>query len=166
MKGAHIHQGVTVGARTQVWQFASLIRRAVIGEDCRIAAYATVDGSRVGNRTILSNGAFVSPGMVIGDDVFLGPGVVMCNDAWPRAGKDGFDAEEFISGRLVTSRVCSGASLCSKVTVLPGVVIGAFAMVAAGVVVDCDVPEWHLFKRNGQIVPIDKEKQNVRMRTV
>jgi serine acetyltransferase len=54
--------------------------------------------------------------------------------------------------------VKSGASICSHVTVLPGRVIGARAMVAAGSVVRSDVPDDCLYLPDGTIIPIDPDK--------
>lgn len=156
--------GCTVGARTRIWQNASVIRRAEIGEDCRIAAGAMIDGSQVGSGSIVSHAAFVGPGAVIGEGVFLGPFVALCNDAWPRANKDGFDVAEMIGGKFVTTLICGGASICSHVTILPGIKIGHRAMVAAGVVVTEDVPSDHLLRRDGSLVPIDHDRKPTRMR--
>lgn len=50
-----------LGARTEVWQFASVIRRAVIGEDCSIGSCAIVDGARLGNRVRVGHGASIPP---------------------------------------------------------------------------------------------------------
>ena len=161
---AKVDSGCVIGARTRVWQFASVIRNAAIGDDCSIASCAIVDGSDIGNGTIVSHSAFIDPGIVIGNEVFIGPHVNLCNDAWPRADKTGWDAAALISGEFVTTRIKDGASLGAGVTVLPGVVIGAGAMIAAGAVVDKDVPDCHLFKRDGSMVPIDPARPVKRMR--
>lgn len=157
-------KNATIGARTRVWQFSSVIRDATIGEDCSVASCCIVDGADVGDRTIISHGAFIDPGIVIGDDVFIGPNVCLCNDAFPRADKTGFDMAVLISGEFVTTRIEDGASLGANVTVLPGLVIGAGAMIAAGAVVDKDVPPHHLFKRSGEMVLIDPRRPVRRMR--
>lgn len=160
---AHV-EGVHIGARTKVWQFASVIRGARIGEDCSIATCAIVDGAVLGNRVIVSHGAFIDPGIMIGSDVFIGPHVDLCNDAWPRVEKEGFDIAALISGDLVTTRIEDGASLGAGVIVLPGIIVGAGAMIAAGSVVECSVPAAHLHKRNGMVVPIDPARSVKRMR--
>jgi UDP-2-acetamido-3-amino-2,3-dideoxy-glucuronate N-acetyltransferase len=165
MQGAHVQIGCTIGARTRVWQFASVIRKAVIGEDCSIAAGACVDGGVVGHGSIVSHCAFINPGMVIGDRVFIGPFVAMCNDAWPRAHKDGFDIDALISGEFVTTKIEDGASIGAHATLLPGATIGADAMVAAGAVVKGNVPDNHLYLRDGRIVPIDPKRPIQRMRS-
>lgn len=164
MQGAHVQRDCTIGARTRVWQFASVIRKAEIGEDCSIAAGAIVDGSIIGHRTIVSHSAFIDPGMVIGSDVFIGPFVALCNDAWPRAHKEGFDMDALISGEFVTTRIEDGASIGAHAVVLPGVIIGSEAMVAAGAVVSCNVPDGHVYHRDGRIVAIDPKRPARRMR--
>lgn len=164
MKGAHVQLGCTIGARTRVWQSASVIRKAGIGEDCTIAAGAVVDGSVIGHRCVISHCALIPPGMVIGNDVFIGPFVAMCNDAWPRAHKDGFDMEALISGDMVAIRIEDGASVGAHAIILPGVIIGREAMVAAGAVVKCNVPDSHVYHRDGKIVPIDPKRHAHRMR--
>lgn len=161
---AHV-EGAGIGARTKVWQFASVIRCAVIGADCKIAAKAGIDGSRIGDRCIISENAFIDPGMKIGNDVFIGPNVALCNDAWPRVGKDGwFDPGVLIRGDVVVTIVEDGASIGANATVLPGIRIGKDAMIAAGAVVERDVPAGHLYKRDGSITPIDKSRPVRRMR--
>lgn len=161
----HIHDGIVIGARTKVWQFANVIRGAKVGSDCSIAAGAIVDGSRIGDRCIISHCAFIDPGMVIGNDVFIGPFVALCNDAWPRTDKTGwFNMDDLTSGKAVVTWIEDGASVGAHATVLPGLVIGAGAMISAGAVVDKDVPALHLFKRDGTMVVIDPARLVRRMR--
>lgn len=156
-----------IGARTRVWQFASVIRGAVVGEDCSIATQAIVDGSIMGHRCIVSHGAFVDPGMRIHDDVFIGPHVSLCNDFWPRTDKDGwFDMADLVSGKITVIEIASGASIGANAVVLPGITIGYGAMVAAGAVVTQDVPPLHLYRRDGSMTRIASTRPVNRMRTV
>lgn len=153
-----------IGARSVVWQFASVVRSARIGQDCSIASCAIVDGARLGDRVRVSHSAFIDPGIVICNDVFIGPHVSLCNDAWPRTDKNGFDVAAFVSGEFVTTRIEEGASLGAGVIVLPGLTIGKGAMVSAGAVVTKSVPDCHLVKRSGEMVPIDPARAVQRMR--
>lgn len=161
---AHVDASVTVGARTKVWQFASIIRSAVVGEDCGVATCVIIDGARIGDRCLISHVAFIGPGANIGDDVFIGPHVCVCNDAWPRTSKEEFNIDKMTSGEFTTVRVLDGASLGANVIVLPGVIIGKRAMIAAGAVVDRSVPPDCIYKRNGSIAKIDIERFRSRMR--
>lgn len=160
---AHVENS-TIGARSRVWQFASVIRKSVIGEDCTIASGALVDCARVGERSIVSHGAAVEPGVAIGNDVFIGPGVVFCNDVWPRVSKENFDMAPLLGGKFVTTRVEEGASIGARAVILPGITIGAGAMIAAGRVVDKDVPPLMLLARDGSLVPIDPARKIRRLR--
>lgn len=145
-------QNADVGARTKVWQFASVIRGAKLGDDCVVGSCAVVDGATVGDRCHIGHGAQVHPGAVLGDEVFVGPGAVLCNDAWPRAHKRGF---ELGAPSIVIE---TGASIGANAVVLPGVRIGAGAMVAAGSVVARSVPAKHRFLASGQVEPITDEE--------
>lgn len=157
---------VSIGRLTRVWQFASVIRRASIGERCNIASCAIVDGARIGNGCLIGHGAFIDPGMVLGDDVFIGPHVTLCNDAWPVTGKDGwFRIEDLIAGAVIVTKIEGGASIGANAVLLPGITIGAHAMVAAGSVVSHNVPAMMLYRRDGTLVPIDALRMT-RMRSV
>ncbi len=73
-----------VGAGTQIWAFAHVMKGAVIGRDCNIGDHAFVEtGARIGDRVTLKNQAMVWDGVEIGDDVFVGPGVSFTNDVSP-----------------------------------------------------------------------------------
>lgn len=152
---AHVENS-RIGARTRVWQFASVIRNASIGEDCKIASNAIVDGSTIGDRTKISHCAFLDPGIRIGSDVFIGPGVKMCNDFWPRADTDGwFDIEDLIRGKIVVTIIEDGASIGANAVLMPGIRIGKGAMVAANATVYRDLAPNHLWRLRGNVVEID-----------
>lgn len=144
-----------IGVRTKIWQFASVIRNAQVGADCTIASGATIDGAKIGDRCIVSHNVLVPPGVLLQDDVFVGPNVVFCNDRRPAAHKKGFDPAVF-RGRW-TVLVGNSVSVGSHAVVLPGVTIGHYAMVAAGAVVEKNVPENMLLKRDGTLAAIDDE---------
>src|SRR5260370_1495529 len=75
-----------VGAGTQIWAFAHVMKGAVIGRDCNIGDHAFIEtGARIGDRVTLKNQAMVWDGVEIGDDVFIGPGVSFTNDVYPRS---------------------------------------------------------------------------------
>lgn len=152
-----------MGARTRIWQFASVIRNSRIGEDCTIGSGACIDGAVIGNGTSVSHGAGVYPGAIVGERVFIGPHVACCNDRWPVASKDGFDLQRFIDG-MVSVRIGDGVGIGAGAIILPGVRIGDGAMISAGAVVVQNVPDDYLLKRSGEMVPLDG-RIPVRMRS-
>jgi len=132
-----------IGAGTQIWAFAHVMKGAVIGRDCNIGDHAFIEtGARIGDRVTVKNQAMVWDGIEIGDDVFVGPGVSFTNDVLPRSRRLPAVASDHRAeaGWLVPTRVENGASLGARCVILPGAHIGAYAMVAAGAVVTRGVP--------------------------
>jgi UDP-2-acetamido-3-amino-2,3-dideoxy-glucuronate N-acetyltransferase len=133
-----------VGAGTQIWAFAHVMKGAAIGRDCNIGDHAFIEtGARIGDRVTIKNQAMVWDGVEIEDDVFIGPGVSFTNDAFPRSPRMRLPA---VAARyhcrdrwLLRSRVGNSASIGARCVILAGVRIGAYAMVAAGGVVTRDV---------------------------
>lgn len=140
--------GARIGDRTRIWQFASVIRGARIGSDCNIASGACIDGSTIGDRTKIGHNLAMGPGFVVGADCFIGPNVTFCNDSWPRAHMVGFDPSRYEDRPAII--VEDGASIGANAVILPGVVIGAGAMIAAGSTVTRDVAPWHIWKHGDQ----------------
>lgn len=157
---AHV-EGARIGPRTKVWQFSSVIRGAILGAECSVSSNVTIDGSRYGDRCTFRPGVDIGPGVWAGDDVFFGPKITVCNDAWPRTHKRGYDMDTLAKGCVV--RIEDGASIGAHAAILPGVVLGAGCMIAAGSVVTRDVPARHLWK-DGETRPIMDEEAQVSRR--
>lgn len=146
---AHVDHTVRLGRGTRIWQFASLTRGVVMGEECSVSPFAMLDGSQYGDRVIVSAGFAAGAGFKVGSDVFIGPSVTLCNDMWPGADKRGYDAKALRSGERFAVIVEDGVTLGAGCVVLPGVRIGEGAIIAAGAVVDHDVPPNTVFRLNG-----------------
>jgi len=120
-----------------------------IGCDCILGKGVYVDKDVVvGDRCKIQNRASIFHVVTLGAGVFVGPHAVFTNDRYPRAinpdgsmkSDDDWDAGE--------THVGDGASVGAGAVVLPGVTIGAWAMVAAGAVVTTDVREHAIVKGN------------------
>lgn len=157
-------EGATVGARTTVWQFASVVCGTVIGEDCTVGAGVVLSGAVFGDRCKISSGVVMGPGFKIGNDVFVGPNVVFANDVWPEVSMDGYDDTLLRSGERFCVIVEDGASIGANAVILPGVRVGRGAVVAACAVVDRDVPDGCLWRRGGGWVPLQHGRREKRMR--
>jgi maltose O-acetyltransferase len=96
----------------------------------------------VGARTFINYGAVVLDGakVTIGDDVQIGPSVQLLTALHPLDPEDRRRGTE--TAKPVT--IGDGAWLATGVIVLPGVSIGADAVVGAGSVVTKDLPAGHL----------------------
>jgi acetyltransferase-like isoleucine patch superfamily enzyme len=138
---AEVSPEASIGEGTRIWHQAQVREGARIGRDCILGKGVYVDfGVVIGDGVKIQNGCFVYHGATLEEGVFLGPGVILTNDKSPRAvnpdGSPKTDADWQVGKTLVKK----GASLGAGVTVLPDVVIGAFAMIGAGAVVTRDVP--------------------------
>jgi UDP-2-acetamido-3-amino-2,3-dideoxy-glucuronate N-acetyltransferase len=131
-----------VGAGTRIWAFAHVMRGARVGSQCNIGGGAFVEaGAILGDRVTLKNQVLVWDGVRIEDEAFVGPGVIFTNDARPRSprmAQVGRRYEDPARWRRTTV-VGRGASLGAGAVILPGLTIGAFALVGAGAVVTRDV---------------------------
>lgn len=150
---AFVDDGCQVADGATVWQFASVVRDAVVGAGTSIGANATIDGAVIGSRCRIQSGARLYPGATLEHEVFVGPNVVICNDAWPRVDKTGFYLVKYRD--RVSVRIKHGAAIGAGAIVLPGVTVGVNAMIAAGAVVDRDVPDRHILSRDGRLIRDD-----------
>lgn len=149
---SHVSKLATIGRGTKIWINVQIRENAVIGADCVISKDVYIDHAvRVGDRCKIQNGVSVYNGVEIGDDVFVGPNVTFTNDKVPRA----FNAE----WKITPTRIANGASLGANSTIVCGVVVGEYAMVAAGSVVTRDVEPFTLVVGNPArpVAKIDKD---------
>ena len=126
--GAHVAERAIIGDQAQVREGATVGAGSVVGRG------SVVDfGARVGAHVLIQTSVYVTGGAVVEDEVFLGPGVVTTNDH--TMGRH--PPERQLEGPIFrrACRVGGGAVL------VPGVVIGEEAFVAAGALVTRDVPE-------------------------
>lgn len=137
---AEVSPRAIVGDGAQIWNQVQVREDAHIGRNCILGKGVYIDfGVSIGDNCKLQNGAFVYHGTTLEDGVFVGPGALLTNDKLPRAiNPDGSLklAEDWAVGKILVRR---GASLGAGCIILPGVVIGEFAMVAAGAVVTRNV---------------------------
>lgn len=122
-----------IGVDTRVWQYSVIFENAQIGSNCNICAHTLIENDVIiGNNVTVKSGVFIWDGSHIEDDVFIGPNATFTNDVMPRS-KVYPDVFKGIT-------VKRGASIGANATILPGIVIGEYAMIGAGAVVTKDVP--------------------------
>ncbi len=115
--------GCTIGAATRIGTFVEIQAGASIGARCKIQSHS-----------------FICAGVAIGDEVFIGHGVMFTNDRRPMATDRHGRLLEDGDWACVRTRVGAGASIGSNATILPGIAIGARALIGAGSVVTRDIP--------------------------
>ena len=136
-ESSYIDSSVQIGKGTKIWHFCHIQSGAVIGENCSLGQNVNISNNvRIGNKVKIQNNVSVYEGVELEDGVFCGPSCVFTNDLAPRA--------EFPKGKenYKKTLVKEGASIGANATIVCGITIGRYAMVAAGAVVTKDVPDY------------------------
>lgn len=128
-------QSKAIGDGTRIWQFAVILPQAIIGRNCNICSHCLIENRVViGDNVTVKSGVQLWDGLTIGNDVFIGPNVTFTNDRYPISGNKNYEQLDTL--------VHNNVSIGGGATILPGIVIGAYAVVGAGAVVTKDVPEY------------------------
>ena len=138
---AVVSEDAIVGPATRVWHFAQIREGARIGAQCNVGKGVYVGaGVVVGDRCKIENNASLFEGLTVEDGVFIGPHVVFTNDMRPRATNPDGSLQTAADWTMERATVRRGASIGAGAIIIPGLVIGRYAMVGAGAVVTHDVP--------------------------
>ena len=138
---ANISSDVKIGEGTKIWINSQIREKSEIGDNCIISKDTYIDTQvKIGNNCKIQNSVSIYQGVTIEDDVFVGPNACFTNDKVPRA----FDPEWKITPTLVKK----GSSIGSNATIICGVTVGEYAMIAAGSVVTKNVEPYSLVMGN------------------
>jgi acetyltransferase-like isoleucine patch superfamily enzyme len=128
---AEVAGDAVIGMGTRVWHHAQIREGVRIGRDCILSKGVYVDvGVIIGDRVKIQNGVSVYRGVHIGDDVLVGPYATFTNDPYPRA----FPAD----WEVVPTYLRNGCSIGANATIVCGVIIGEYSLIASGAVVTED----------------------------
>lgn len=135
---AIVDDGAQIGPGSRVWHFAHVCARARIGERCSLGQNVFVGNDVViGNNVKVQNNVSVYDAVTLEDDVFCGPSMVFTNVYNPRSAVTRKDEYR----RTLVRR---GATLGANCTIVCGSVVGEYAFVGAGAVVNRDVKAFAL----------------------
>ena len=126
---AIIDHNVQIGSKTKIWHFSHLLSGVSIGRGCTIGQNVMVGPDvDIGDNCKIQNNVSLYKGLCVAKDVFIGPSVVFTNVKIPRA---------FIEQKhnFESTVIETGASIGANATILCGITIGKFSMVAAGATV-------------------------------
>jgi acetyltransferase-like isoleucine patch superfamily enzyme len=138
---ANVSEQAIIGSGTKIWINSQIREKSEIGMNCIISKDTYIDTEvKIGHNCKIQNSVSVYHGVTIEDDVFVGPNACFTNDKVPRA----FDPEWKITPTLVKT----GVSIGANATIVCGITIGEYAMVAAGSVVTKDVEPHSLVMGN------------------
>jgi acetyltransferase-like isoleucine patch superfamily enzyme len=148
---ANVDNSCSIGSGTKIWVNAQIRENVKIGSNCIISKDTYIDhGVKIGSNTKIQNGVSIYNGVTIEDDVFIGPNATFTNDKIPRAFNTDWE--------IIPTVIKKGASIGANSTIICGITIGEYAMVAAGSVVTKDVEPYTLIMGNPakQVSHIDK----------
>jgi len=138
---SEVHPGAEIGDGTCIWNDCQIREKTKIGSNCIIGKGVYIDiGVKIGNRVKIQNHVSVYAGVEIEDEVFVGPNATFTNDMYPRATSRDW--------KIVPTKLRYGCSIGANATIICGVVISPFAMIAAGSVVTVNVPPFALMSGN------------------
>lgn len=148
MEFCRIAPDVKLGENVKIHAFVNLYGCS-IGENTKIGTFVEIQkGVSIGKNCKISSHSFICEGVTIQDNVFIGHNVTFINDPFPRATTLAGGLQSEADWTVVPTRVATGASIGSSVTVLCGVNIGAGALVGAGSVVTRDIPANEIWAGN------------------
>ena len=135
---AIVDDGAQIGDGSRVWHFAHISAGARIGRDCSFGQGVYVGNDVViGDHVKIQNNVSVYDAVTLESDVFCGPSMVFTNVYNPRAAVPR-------KSEYRRTLVRQGATLGANCTIVCGTTIGRHAFVAAGAVVNRDVPDFAL----------------------
>lgn len=118
-----------IGKNVMIWNYTYVGSGTIVGDNVKIGSLAHVDYDvRIGSGTKIEGGAYIPPLSRIGKNVFIGPCAVLTNDPYPP------------SSKMVGVTIEDGAVIGARAVILAGVRVGRRAVVAMGAVVTRDVP--------------------------
>jgi UDP-2-acetamido-3-amino-2,3-dideoxy-glucuronate N-acetyltransferase len=148
---ANVSPKAAIGEGAKIWINVQIRENAKIGAHCILSKDVYIDHSvSIGDRCKIQNSVSVYNGVTIGNDVFVGPNAVFTNDKVPRA----FNAEWKITPTVIKD----GASIGANATIVCGIELGEYCMVASGAVVTRSVAPYTLVMGNPArpVAKIDK----------
>lgn len=131
--GSVLYAGSRIGDNFETGHGTIIREEVIIGDGVGIWSHSNIDfGCCIGNNVTIRLGCVISQHSVIEDDVMVASGVIFSNDLHPGCPH----SRECMKGPTVRR----GARIGSGAILLPRVVVGENALVAAGSVVTRDVP--------------------------
>jgi len=118
-----------LGKNVKVWNFAYVGANTIVGDNVKIGSLAHIDYDvRIGRDTRIEGLVYIPPLSRIGKNVFIGPAAVLTNDPYPP------------SRKMIGVTIEDGAVIGARAVIRAGVRVGRGAVVAMGAVVTKDVP--------------------------
>ena len=124
-----ISKSAKIGRNVKIWHFSYIGDKSIIEDNVIIGSQVHVDYDvKIGENTKIEGHAYIPPLSRIGKNVFIGPGAVLTNDPYPMGEK--------LKGVTVEDNVIIGA----RAVIKAGIIVKENSVVSMGAVVTRDVP--------------------------
>ena len=135
---AIVDKGAEIGSNSKIWQWVHICGGAKIGSNVTLGQNVFV-GNKViiGDQCKIQNNVSIYDNVYLEEGVFCGPSMVFTNVYNPRSLIER-------KNQYRDTFVKKGATLGANCTIVCGIIVGAFAFVGAGAVVNKDVPPYAL----------------------
>lgn len=145
--GSVLYEGSSIGAHFQTGHHVVVREQNKIGKSVWVWSDSVIDyGCRIGNRVRIHTLVYLSQFTIVEDDVFFAPGSMTANDKYP------------LSDRLSGPTIRRGAVIGMRAVILPGVLIGRYALIGAGSVVTHSIPDYAVAQGTPARVVGDRRK--------
>lgn len=137
-ESAIVDEGAQIGENSRVWHFVHVCGGAKIGQGVSLGQNVFV-GNKVliGDHCKVQNNVSVYDNVILEEGVFCGPSMVFTNVYNPRSLIERKD-------QYRNTLIKKGATLGANCTIVCGVIVGEYAFVGAGAVINKDVPAYAL----------------------
>lgn len=126
-----VYSGATVGQGFESGHHVTIREGSSIGDGCRVGSYCDIQGQcAIGDYVRFHSGVFLPMFTTVEDLVWIFPHAVLTNDPHP-------PSDSCITGPTIRRAAVVGAAS----VVMPGIVVGEGALVAARSLVTRDVPD-------------------------
>jgi acetyltransferase-like isoleucine patch superfamily enzyme len=119
-----------IGKNVSMWHFTYVGDNVEIGDNVKIGSLAHIDYDvKIGENTLIEGMVYIPPLSRIGKNAFIGPNAVLTNDPYPMCDK------------MIGVTIEDGAIIGAGAVIKAGVKVGKNSVVAMGAVVTKDVPD-------------------------
>jgi UDP-2-acetamido-3-amino-2,3-dideoxy-glucuronate N-acetyltransferase len=138
---AEVSPKAVIGEGTKIWNQSHIREDVHIGKNCVISKDVYIDaGVRIGDGVKIQNGVSIYKGVTLEDDVFVGPHSTFTNDIRPRAYTKDWE--------VIPTLLRRGCAVGANATVVCGITLGEYSMIAAGTVITVNTLPYGLYLGN------------------
>jgi acetyltransferase-like isoleucine patch superfamily enzyme len=125
----YISEKATLGNNVKVWHFSYIGDDVEIGDNVKIGSLVHIDYNvKIGENTKIEGMVYLPPLSRVGKNCFIGPNAALTNDPYPMCDK------------MIGVTIEDGAIIGARAVIKAGVTVGKNSVVAMGAVVTKDVP--------------------------